>query len=53
MPNHAQALISFTASGQSINTIIGNVKCFMAYEIIKRLQGKGETNFAFNASEQR
>ena len=42
MPNHIHALISFVATGQSINTIIGNGKRFMAYEIIKRLQAKGE-----------
>ncbi len=42
MPNHVHALISFVATGQSINTIIGNGKRFMAYEIIKRLQAKEE-----------
>ena len=44
MPNHVHALISFTATGQSINTIIGNGKRFMAYEIIKRLEMKQENN---------
>ena len=34
MPNHVHAIISFTESAQSINTIIGNGKRFMAYEII-------------------
>jgi hypothetical protein len=38
MPNHVHAIISFIESPQSINTIIGNGKRFMAYEIIKRLQ---------------
>ena len=33
MPNHVHALISFKNTGQSINTIIGNGKRFMAYEI--------------------
>ena len=42
MPNHVHGLISFTATGQSINTIIGNGKRFMAYEIVERLQTKGE-----------
>ena len=42
MPNHIHALQSFANTGQSINTIIGNGKRFMAYEIIKRLQTKGE-----------
>ena len=42
MPNHVHALISFVATGQSINTIIGNGKRFMAYEIVERLKVKGE-----------
>ena len=37
MPNHIHILVSFIATGQSINTIVGNGKRFMAYEIIKRL----------------
>lgn len=44
MPNHVHALISFTQTSQSSNTIIGNGKRFMAYEIIKRLQAAGETD---------
>ena len=44
MPNHVHALISFISTGQSINTIIGNGKRFMAYEIIKCLQAKGDIN---------
>jgi len=43
MPNHLHALIAFRNTGQSINTIVGNGKRFMAYEIIKRLEEKGET----------
>jgi REP element-mobilizing transposase RayT len=42
MPNHVHALISFKSTGQSINTIIGNGKRFMAYEIIKRLKTNNE-----------
>ena len=37
MPNHVHTIISFTSS-KSINTIIGNGKRFMAYEIIKKLE---------------
>jgi REP element-mobilizing transposase RayT len=44
MPNHLHLLISFKETGNSINTIIGNGKRFMAYEIIKRLE-------AFNNSD--
>ena len=42
MPNHVHVLISFIDTAQSINTIIGNGKRFMAYEIIKRLGQQGE-----------
>jgi len=42
MPNHTHTLISFRETGQSINTIVGNGKRFMAYEIIKRLQEQNE-----------
>ena len=42
MPNHVHALISFINAKQSINTIIGNGKRFMAYEIIKRLEVNNE-----------
>ena len=34
MPNHLHALLAFTNSETSINTIIGNGKRFMAYEMV-------------------
>ena len=37
MPNHVHVLIAFKNTGVQLNTIIGNGKRFMAYEIIKRL----------------
>ena len=37
MPNHIHALLYFPQMPTSLNTIIGNGKRFMAYEIIKRL----------------
>ena len=46
MPNHVHALISFIDIKQSINTILGNGKRFMAYEIIKRLQKQPPTAIA-------
>ena len=52
MPNHVHALISFKATEQSINTIVGNGKRFIAYEIVKRLSGTRRKRFAFNSSEQ-
>jgi len=39
-PNHVHALISIISTKQSIKTIIGNGKRFMAYEIIERLKKK-------------
>ena len=38
MPNHVHLLLSFINTKQSINTIVGNGKRFMAYEIIQRLE---------------
>ena len=42
MPNHVHALFSFINTKQSINTIIGNGKRFMAYEIVNRLKQNNE-----------
>jgi hypothetical protein len=42
MPNHVHVMIAFRKSNPSINTIIGNGKRFMAYEIIRRLQENNE-----------
>lgn len=57
MPNHVHALISFINAKQSINTIIGNGKRFMAYEIIERLKTNNETqlleNLAANVEARR
>jgi REP element-mobilizing transposase RayT len=57
MPNHVHALISFIETDQSINTIIGNGKRFMAYEIIDRLKYKNEmellSTLAANVSAKR
>ncbi|MEO6540396.1 MAG: hypothetical protein ABIN74_05375 [Ferruginibacter sp.] len=44
MPNHVHGIFSFTETSQSINTIIGNGKRFMAYEIINRLKHNKETD---------
>ena len=38
MPDHIHALIYFPEMKKSLNTIVGNAKRFMAYEIIKRLE---------------
>ena len=38
MPNHVHLLLYFKNNGQSLNTIIGNGKRFIGYEIIARLK---------------
>ncbi len=42
MPSHVHALIGFCNTGQFINTIIGNGKRFIGYEIINRLEQQQE-----------
>jgi REP element-mobilizing transposase RayT len=42
MPNHVHVLIDFAASTKKINTIIGNGKRFIAYELVNRLEKAGE-----------
>jgi REP element-mobilizing transposase RayT len=42
MPNHLHFLLHYKETGQSLNTIIGNGKRFMAYEIVKRLKCQQE-----------
>jgi len=38
MPNHIHALIDFAVSAKKLNTVIGDGKRFMAYDIVKRLK---------------
>jgi hypothetical protein len=38
MPNHVHAIIAFSNTGKTINSIISNGKRFIAYDLIKRLQ---------------
>jgi REP element-mobilizing transposase RayT len=44
MPNHVHVLLYFSQMPKSLNTVIGNAKRFMAYEIIRRLEEKKENN---------
>lgn len=44
MPNHFHALIGFRNTGKSINSIVGNGKRFMAYELVRRLDEIKEAN---------
>ena len=43
MPNHVHVILHFHKAGFNLNTIIANGKKFMAYEIINRLETKGNT----------
>jgi REP element-mobilizing transposase RayT len=43
MPNHIHVLIDFIASAKKLNTVIGDGKRFIAYDIIKKLQETGAT----------
>jgi REP element-mobilizing transposase RayT len=43
MPNHLHVLLYFSQMPKSFNTIVGNAKRFLAYEIIKRLEIKKKT----------
>ena len=38
MPNHLHTILYFPEPGYNLNTIIGNAKRFMAYQIIQRLE---------------
>lgn len=38
MPNHLHMLLHYKEGGQSLNTIVGNGKRFMAYDIVRRLE---------------
>jgi REP element-mobilizing transposase RayT len=43
MPNHLHMLLYFAGGRQSLNTLVGNGKRFMAYDIINRLENQNET----------
>jgi REP element-mobilizing transposase RayT len=43
MPNHVHLLLHYANTKQSLNTVIGNGKRFIGYDLIKRLEQSGET----------
>lgn len=43
MPNHVHALVAYKGTKQSLNTVVGNGKRFLAYDIVERLNGIGAT----------
>ena len=45
MPNHVHLLLEYTNQSQSLNTIIGNGKRFIGYDIVNRLVEKGFTEY--------
>jgi REP element-mobilizing transposase RayT len=44
LPNHLHVILHFAKMPQSLNTVVGNAKRFMAYEIIKRLEAAKEND---------
>ena len=42
MPNHAHLMLYFSENDQSLNTVVGNGKRFIGYEIISRLKNQNE-----------
>ena len=51
MPNHVHFLVYFEKKNQSLNTVIGNGKRFIGYEIIRRLKDKKEDSLLAILSE--
>ena len=44
MPNHVHALIHFADTGKKVNTIVGNMKRFLAYSLVKELERQHKTD---------
>ncbi|CAN5403121.1 hypothetical protein BH11BAC3_BH11BAC3_07670 [soil metagenome] len=59
MPNHVHATIAFSKTKKNINTIVGDAKRFMGYEIIKSLKAQGSQDIlqrlenAVNSSDKK
>lgn len=51
MPNHLHVIIAFRNTGKRINTIVSNMKRFMAYEIIERLKRQGNIKLLTELAE--
>jgi hypothetical protein len=52
MPNHIHAVIAFRDTGKNINTIIGDGKRFIAYEIVKRLKEMNQADLLLQLSQR-
>ena len=51
MPNHLHMLLHYSGGNKSLNTIVGNSKRFMAYDIVERL--KNNNNYKLLKELQR
>src|SRR5882672_10633642 len=51
MPNHLHFLLYFNMQRQSLNTVIGNGKRFIGYEIINRLEAQKQNSILKILSE--
>ena len=51
MPNHLHFILFFNKKKQSLNTIIGNGKRFIGYEIIKRLKQQNQNELLSTLSD--
>lgn len=51
MPNHIHVLIGYKKTDKSINTIVGNGKRFIAYDIVKRIKDAGNNELLKTLSE--
>ncbi|MFM9911898.1 MAG: transposase, partial [Chitinophagaceae bacterium] len=51
MPNHVHMLLGMKDTGKSINTRIGSIKRFLAYELVRRLQKSRKNDVLKELSE--
>ena len=51
MPNHVHCILFFPTEHFDLNKIVGNGKRFMAYEIIKRLEAKNDSQTLLRLKE--
>jgi hypothetical protein len=51
MPSHLHAIIAFRNRGKSLNSIIGNGKRFLAYDLVAALKQKQETTILNQLNE--
>ena len=51
MPNHFHLLVAFSKTNKNINTIIGNGKRFLAYEVITRLKNANNVSILNQLAE--